>query len=59
MNDPDPIEDGFDQPDMILLCSNYPYTNKLQPLPVDLKQLRTKSVYPWEHFRPVLQTCVS
>lgn len=32
-----PIENGFDQPDMILLCSNYPYTNKLQPLLVNLK----------------------
>jgi hypothetical protein len=44
----DPIEDGFSQPGIMLLRSNYPYTNKLQPLKVDPEQLRGKSLHPRE-----------
>jgi hypothetical protein len=44
----DPIEDGFGQPGIMLLRSNYPYTNKLQPLQVDPEQLRAKSLHPRE-----------
>ncbi|KAJ5493951.1 hypothetical protein N7463_010038 [Penicillium fimorum] len=44
----DPIEDGFGQPGIMLLRSNYPYTNKLQPLQPDLEQLRAKSLHPRE-----------
>lgn len=42
----DPIEDGFGQPGIMLFRYNYPFTNDLQPVQVDLEQLRAKPFHP-------------
>ncbi|CAG8224586.1 unnamed protein product [Penicillium salamii] len=44
----DPIEDGFGQPGIMLLRSNFPYTAKPQPLQANLERLRAKSSHPRE-----------
>ncbi|CAG8112422.1 unnamed protein product [Penicillium nalgiovense] len=44
----DPVEGGFGQQGIMLLRSNSPCTNKLQPLQVDLEKLRAKFLRPRE-----------